>query len=138
MSKKIHDDLINLARKHSPKIISGFLTGEKEGQGIHIHEIHSVPTRTVPRFHFKPVWQEYKKIADQIHEQKKRIIGEFHSHPSGREFLRVNDKKILRKLSGGFWIVVTSNKVVPWYYELRDEEDWLKDICQRVKLIVKD
>ena len=134
MSSENQSRLIELAKENSPKIICGFLVGQREGETIRIDEIREVSTRTSPRFHFKPNWYNYNKIMNEIEKEGKKIVGEFHSHPYGNKDLTVNDKKILRSLGGGFWIIVTPEKVVPWYFKPIDE---FKDSRKRVPLEIR-
>ena len=131
MSSESQSRLVELAKENSPKIICGFLVGQKEGGTIRIDEIRKVLTRTSRRFHFKPNWHNYSKVMSEIKEEGKKIVGEFHSHPYGNEDLNVNDKKILRSLGGGFWIIVTLTSAVPWDFKPIDE---FKDECKRVSL----
>lgn len=121
IKKGAYDDLIRLANEHAPKIICGLLVGQKDGEIIHINGVREVITRTSRRFHFKPNWYNYSSVLSKIKEEGKKVVGEFHSHPNGSEELNLNDKKILRTLGGGFWIIVTLEKVIPWYFKPIDE-----------------
>ena len=121
IKKEAYDDLIRLANKYAPKIICGFLVGRKDGETIHIDEVREAITRTSRRFHFKPNWHNYSYVNSKIEEEGKDVVGEFHSHPNGSEQLNLNDKKILRTLGGGFWIIVTLEKVIPWFFRPIDE-----------------
>ena len=117
MSRKIHDDLINLANKHSPRIICGLLAGRMESGVVVVEKFYAIPTRWGPKIHFKPDWNAYRFYKKWMRDRGESFIGEFHTHPDGTEELNINDQKILRKLRRGFWIIVTPEKVVPWYYK---------------------
>ena len=93
---------------------------EKENRII-VKERYVLPTASGPKIHFKPNWSAYRGTANIIHEQKKTIVGEFHTHPDGSEELNINDKRILRKLGGGFWIIATPDKIVPWHFRISYE-----------------
>jgi len=78
-----------------------------------------------------------KKLEDKC------IVGEFHTHPDGIDELNSNDKKILRKLRYGFWIITTKENVIPWFYQA-DEKGRTPNgyidfnvTCKRTKLIIK-
>jgi len=122
MSRKVHYELIKLANKYSPKIVCGFLVGKREENKIIVEEHYVLPTLSGPKIHFKPNWSAYQSTANIIHEQRKTIVGEFHTHPDGNENLNINDRKILRKLGGGFWIIATPKKVIPWYFSVTREK----------------
>jgi proteasome lid subunit RPN8/RPN11 len=83
-----------------------------------IEEVYPIPTQSGPRIHFKPVWPAYREVKKFIYDSKKNVVGEFHTHPDGSEELNINDRKILKKLGGGLWIIVTPKKVVPWCVEI--------------------
>ena len=134
MSKKTQDDLVRLANKYSPRIVCGLLSGEKKLDAVIVEEFYPIPTRCGPKIHFKPSWDAYRDVKNRIHEIKKSFVGEFHTHPDGMEELNINDRKILRKLGGGFWVIVTLQRVVPWYFKHIDKS---KDICERVPLEIK-
>ena len=59
------------------------------------------------------------------------IAKEFHTHPDGMEELNINDRRILKKLGRGFWIIVTPEKVVPWY---SDSIDRAGSVLEKPKL----
>lgn len=131
MSSETQSHLIELAKENSPKIICGFVIGEKEGDTIRVDEVRKVITRTSRRFHFKPNWYNYHKVMSEIEKEGKKVVGEFHSHPHGNEDLTLNDKKILRSLGGGVWIIVTPVTVIPWSFKAIDE---FKNECKRIPL----
>ena len=133
ISRQVHDELIKLANKYSPKIICGFLVGKREEDRIIVEEHYVLPTSSGPKIHFKPNWSAYHSTADIIHEQRKTIVGEFHTHPDGSEQLNINDRKILRKLGGGFWIIATPNKIVPWHFRVSYEKH-KREIFEKLEL----
>jgi proteasome lid subunit RPN8/RPN11 len=131
VSRKIHDELIKLVSKYSPKIICGLLSGKKESDVVIIERFYPIPTICGPKIHFKPNWAAYQDVKNVIYDAKTDIVGEFHTHPDGMEELNINDRKILRKLGRGLWIIVTPQKVVPWYFEVIDK---FKHICEKPDL----
>lgn len=116
IKKSTYDDLIGLANKYAPKITCGLLIGKRIADIVHVDEIYPLPTISGPKIHFKPSWSAYRGAVNDVHEEKKTIVGEFHTHPDGTEELNLNDKRILRKLRSGLWIIVTASTVVPWYF----------------------
>jgi proteasome lid subunit RPN8/RPN11 len=123
ITKKVHDDLINIALKYSPKIICGLLSGRVKSGVVTVEEVYPIPTQSGPRIHFKPVWSAYRQVKEFIYNSKKDVVGEFHTHPDGSEELNINDRKILKKLRSGLWIIVTPEKVVPWCVESINESE---------------
>lgn len=121
--QRIHDYLIRIANKYSPNIICGLLSGTVHYDTIIVEEAYPIPTRSGPKVHFKPVWSAYYDVKNMIYESRKSIVAEFHTHPDGSEELNVNDKKILKKLGKGLWILVTCKGIVPWYFEMKNKSE---------------
>jgi len=135
MSDDIYNRLIALAREKAPKIVCGFLIGNTDGEKKIVEDIYPLPTRSGLKIHFKPNWKEYRKNMKRIeNEERRSIIGEFHTHPNGIETLNINDKRILRRLRVGFWIIATPDNVVPWFFEAFEMDFGFKEICKKLKL----
>lgn len=114
--KTTYSALVGLAKKYAPRITCGLLIGKRIGDVVHVDEIYPLPTFTGPKIHFKPSWSAYRSALNDIHEEKKTKVGEFHTHPDGTEELNLNDKRILRSLGSGLWIIATPSTVVPWHF----------------------
>ncbi|MFH8119958.1 MAG: Mov34/MPN/PAD-1 family protein [Candidatus Aenigmatarchaeota archaeon] len=136
IKRQTYESMIQLAKKCQPKIICGFIIGRIEDNRIFIDDFYVLPTISGPKIHFKPNWKAYREGQQYIKENlKKEIVGEFHTHPDGVEELSVNDRKILNRLGKGFWVIVTTQKVVPWYFEVIIDE--FKSVIEKLRLEIQ-
>lgn len=119
-----HERLRQLAIKYSNRILCGLLIGEKNDNQIIIEDFYVLPTRSGHKIHFKPNWKAYREGFRYIRQNlMKNVVGEFHTHPDGMEELNINDRRILKKLGRGFWVIVTPKKIIPWFYIRSNDEE---------------
>jgi proteasome lid subunit RPN8/RPN11 len=83
IKREAYRKLLDLVQNHAPKIVCGFLVGEKSDENIYVTDAKEIRTRYNPKIHFQPVFTDFRQVAEQIHKEGKTIVGEFHTHPEG-------------------------------------------------------
>ena len=132
--KSAYQELLKLAEK--TEIVCGFLVGRKENNFVYVNEVRSVKTKSNWVIHFKPVFKHFRQIADQIHGEGKEIIGEFHTHPKGTSWPTRRDKKIMKQLSIGLWIISTPKEASAWLFDIWKMGDWVKENIKKIGIEV--
>lgn len=119
---EIYDKLLDFAKKYSPRIVSGFLVGERDDKNeiIQVIDVREVKTRCNPRIHFQPVFSDFRRVADEIHKEGKSIVGEFHTHPDGNVEPTGRDMKIMRWLKNGFWIIASKDRISAMIFDVEE------------------
>jgi len=130
--REVFESALKLFKEHYPKIVCGFVIGKEPERGkFVVEEFYPLPTIQGKSVHFKPRRSAYNAALRKIEDELgKMIIGEFHTHPDDVEELKPYDLRVLRRLGHGFWFIITSNTITPWYYsktshrEIITEEGW--------------
>jgi len=111
IQRSTYQKLLDLVQKHEPRIVCGFLVGEKGNENIRLTDVKEIKTRCNPKIHFQPVFTDFHQVANVIHEEGKAIVGEFHTHPEGSTEPTGRDMKIMRWMKTGFWIIASRNSM---------------------------
>jgi len=120
IEREAYQKLLDLVQTHAPKIVCGFLVGEKSDKNIYVIDVREIRTRCNPKIHFQPVFTDFRQVAEQIHKDGKTIIGEFHTHPEGSTELTGRDIKIMRWMKTGFWIIVSKGEISAMLFDAEE------------------
>ena len=123
-----YQKLLDLVEKHAPWIVCGFLVGEKSDENIRITDVKEIKTRCNPKIHFQPVFTDFHRVANEIHEEGKAIIGEFHTHPEGSTEPTGRDMKIMRWMKTGFWIISSKDEVSAMLFNMEEFKTNIEEI----------
>lgn len=120
IQREKHQKLLDLVPKHAPRIVCGFLVGDKNDKSILITDVREIRTRCNKRIHFQPVFADFRRVANEIHKEGKTIVGEFHTHPEGSTEPTGRDMKIMRWMKTGFWIICSRNTVSAMLFDAEE------------------
>ena len=120
IKREAYRKLLDLVQKHTPKIVCGFLVGEKSDENIYVTDVREIRTRCNPKIHFQPVFTDFRQIAEQIHKEGKTIVGEFHTHPEGSTEPTGRDIKIMRWMKTGFWIIASKGETSAMLFDVEE------------------
>jgi proteasome lid subunit RPN8/RPN11 len=120
IEREAYQKLLDLVQNHAPKIVCGFLVGEKSDENIYVIDVRAIRTRCNPKIHFQPVFTDFRQTAEQIHKDGKTIVGEFHTHPEGSTEPTGRDIKIMRWMKTGFWIITSKNEISAMLFDVEE------------------
>ena len=120
IKREAYRKLLDLVQNHAPKIVCGFLVGEKSDENIYVTDAKEIRTRYNPKIHFQPVFTDFRQVAEQIHKEGKTILGEFHTHPEGSTEPTGRDIKIMRWMKTGFWIIASKDEVSAMLFDVEE------------------
>jgi len=120
IKREAYRKLLDLVQKHTPKIVCGFLVGEKSDENIYVTDVREIRTRCNPKIHFQPVFTNFRQVAEQIHKEGKTIVGEFHTHPEGSTEPTGRDIKIMRWMKTGFWIIASKGNISAMLFDVEE------------------
>ena len=132
IQREPYQKLIDLVRKHAPRIVCGFLVGEKKDEKIHITNVKEIQTRCNRRIHFKPDFADFRRVADDIHKEGKTIVGEFHTHPDGSSEPTRRDVIIMRRMKFGFWIISSKDTISAMSFDAEEMKTNIKKFSVEV------
>jgi len=120
IKREAYRKLLDLVQNHAPKIVCGFLVGEKSDENIYVTDVREIRTRYNPKIHFQPVFTDFRQVAEQIHKEGKTIVGEFHTHPEGSTEPTGRDIKIMRWMKTGFWIITSKDEISAMLFDVEE------------------
>lgn len=120
IKREAYQKLLDLVQNHAPKIVCGFLVGEKGDENIYVIDAREIRTRCNPRIHFQPVFTDFRQVAEEIHKEGKTIVGEFHTHPERSTEPTGRDVKIMRWMKTGFWIIASRDEISAMLFDVEE------------------
>jgi proteasome lid subunit RPN8/RPN11 len=119
---EVYQKLLSSLQKHTPNIVCGFLVGEIDNKNkiIHVADAKEIKTRCNPKIHFKPIFSDFYRVADEIHKEGKSIVGEFHTHPEANSNPTGRDMRIMGWMKTGFWMIVSRNSISAMLFDAEE------------------